>query len=134
MVIITIGVAILSVIFLSSPTLQAPQDVPGDGAASVTLFGNCFVDEATRRLPEGVHASDQDKFTSSNTPEFCVNACKEKGFGFAGVEWGKQCFCGNTEPAVDKKVPASECNMACPGDSSVNCGASWRMNIYSTSV
>ena len=129
-------VSILSVIFLSSITLQAPQDTPAapaDAAAPVSLLGNCYVDDATRRLPEHIHKSDQSKFTSSNTPEFCINACKEKGFKFAGVEWGKQCFCGNTEPAVDKKVPGTECNMVCPGDSSILCGASWRMNIFSTS-
>ena len=30
-----------------------------------------------------------------------------------------------------KIAPSNDCNMKCPGDGTVFCGGSWRMNIYS---
>ena len=29
------------------------------------------------------------------TPVNCVRRCQSKGFKYAGVEWGNECYCGN---------------------------------------
>ena len=60
----------------------------------------------------------------------CQQYCTGQGFTYSGVQSGTQCFCGNDKPADTSKAPASECNRACPADSTKVCGGTWRMNIY----
>ena len=59
-----------------------------------------------------------------------VGKCKRLCFGFAyaGVQYSKQCFCGNTAPSI----AAKNCNMACAGNKKQTCGGDWAMNVYST--
>ena len=66
----------------------------------------------------------------SLTPDKCKNACKENGFGFAGVQWKKECWCGTEAPPQDKIVEEVQCNLPCQGDSSKICGGSAKMNVY----
>ena len=61
----------------------------------------------------------------------CQESCKTKGYTYAGVQYGAECFCGNELP--DQKFLAgaqSECNMRCPGNNGIKCGGGWRMNVY----
>ena len=69
-----------------------------------------------------------------NTPSECIRRCKEvdEGYAYAGVQYGRQCYCGNEAPPVDTFVEQNECNWSCSGDSSLMCGALWRMNVYET--
>ena len=60
----------------------------------------------------------------------CQHYCAGQDFIYSGVQYKTQCFCGNDNPADTSKAPASECNLACSGDSTKMCGGSWRMNIY----
>ena len=64
------------------------------------------------------------------TPAKCIEACREDGYSFAGVQYGEECFCGNEAPPPIKIVAISECNMECTGDSSIKCGGSYRNNVY----
>ena len=76
-----------------------------------------------RVLPHKAH------YSSKNTIEICKKLCFEKGYQYAGVEYSKECFCGNNVP---KKVASqqTECNMNCSGDRSQKCGGPNRMNVY----
>ena len=69
-----------------------------------------------------------------NTPTDCIRRCSEEddGYAFAGVQWGRECFCGKLPPPADTLVDESECNWKCSGDQSLFCGALWRMNVYET--
>ena len=61
--------------------------------------------------------------------EKCITLCKEKNFGFAGVQSGNQCYCGDEAPI--QSAPARECHLNCAGNTSQKCGGHWRMNVYS---
>ena len=76
-----------------------------------------------RELPLKAH------YSSKNTIEICKNLCFEKGYLYAGVQYSKECFCGNNLPR--KIAPKqSDCNMDCSGDNSQKCGGGNRMNVY----
>ena len=89
--------------------------------------GYCVAEGKNRVLPHG------QALSKSNTPEVCIKACSEGGYKFAGVQYGSQCFCGNTAPAATNKIANEDCDMKCPGDSNYMCGGSCKMNVYELS-
>ena len=89
--------------------------------------GYCVAEEKNRAFPH------KQALSKPNTPEVCIKACSEGGYKFAGVQYGSQCFCGNTAPAATNKIANEECDMKCSGDSNYMCGGSWKMNVYELS-
>ncbi|KAJ7752824.1 hypothetical protein DFH07DRAFT_921710 [Mycena maculata] len=92
------------------------------------LSNACAVDTSARFL-QGYSVT-----TSSLTPALCQFTCAGQGFTIAGVEYGSQCYCGNSfvggTPAT---ASTSDCNTPCAGDSSSTCGGSWLLQIYTAS-
>ncbi len=82
----------------------------------------CYKDESSRDL------SDQTSLSPVSV-ETCVSTCKSDGYAYAGVQYGSQCFCGNS---YGKYGTATDCNKACNGNSSETCGGSYANNIYPT--
>ncbi|KAH9173154.1 WSC domain-containing protein [Lactarius sanguifluus] len=79
------------------------------------------------------------------TVKSCVAACQAQGFSLAGVEFGRECWCGsqlqhgskffsNSDGIQDgrlRQTPnAPFCNMACQGNSSEICGGPALLNLY----
>ncbi|KAH8985360.1 WSC domain-containing protein [Lactarius akahatsu] len=79
------------------------------------------------------------------TVESCVAACQTQGFSLAGVEFGRECWCGsqlqhgskffgNSDGIQDgrlRQTPnAPFCNMACQGNPSEICGGPALLNLY----
>ena len=62
--------------------------------------------------------------TVEKCKELCLNGC----FAYAGVQYSRQCFCGDTAP----KITATNCNMKSDGNEDQICGGFWAMNVYST--
>lgn len=78
-------------------------------------------------------------FTSNSmTVDLCVSTCVSHGFSIAGVEFGSECYCGNSfvgqSSGGGTVAPESECNMPCAGDSSQICGAGWRLSAYGSTT
>jgi len=63
------------------------------------------------------------------TPQMCIEHCHEKGKKYAGLQYGKQCWCGN-EYGKHGKVDDDKCDMPCSGDPDTMCGASFYNSIY----
>lgn len=47
-----------------------------------------------------------------------------------GVEYGRECFCGSGLNSGSVPVDEGDCNFLCTGDSTENCGAGNRLNVY----
>ena len=94
----------------------------GSNTGPYTNHLGCFTDGPNRALP--VFAA----FTPSMTPDVCKSLCA--GQPYAGVQWARECWCGNT--LGYEQVAASECNSPCTGDASVSCGAGYHNDIYAT--
>ncbi|XP_046665345.1 uncharacterized protein LOC124357515 isoform X2 [Homalodisca vitripennis] len=98
-----------------------------DVSATGKLIG-CFIDETLPRVLDQ-YKTDLD---NTNSPRRCLNYCLALGYLFAGVEYQRECFCGNTRPSSSLNSPDSECNSICSGDSSEICGGNWRIAVYRT--
>ncbi|KAI9791429.1 MAG: hypothetical protein M1833_001534 [Piccolia ochrophora] len=100
-------------------------------AAPPTVAGyvsdGCYAEPGTGgRAVKGYSFSDK----AGMSVEVCINACSARGFPVAGVEYGRECFCGKTlDPRAEKK-PARECNMPCSGAPRELCGGKSRVGVY----
>lgn len=102
--------------------VSGPTEAPGP--AGWKSLG-CYTDSvSSRTLATNLSPSDGIVFVES-----CTNLCQQQGFQYAGVEYGRECYCGNQILAPG--APASSgCNMACTGNSKELCGGASRMNLY----
>ncbi|KAI1233086.1 WSC domain-containing protein 2 [Lamprotornis superbus] len=58
----------------------------------------------------------------------CQDNCAERGYLYAGLEFGAECYCGHKIQASN--ASESECNMECKGERSNTCGGINRLSIY----
>ncbi|CAG2252624.1 PLG [Mytilus edulis] len=100
----------------------------GDGVKSCkkvkqSAYIGCYQDHSKRILPKDVLT---DK---SMTVQKCRQFCRKKGFKYAGVENGNECFCGDVL-RKNKKRKKGDCKTPCSGNKQQICGGPWRISIY----
>ncbi|KAI8850377.1 hypothetical protein BC829DRAFT_488740 [Chytridium lagenaria] len=65
------------------------------------------------------------------TPRSCQVACvaEGKGYRFAGLEYGGECWCGTS---IAARIPATptDCNIPCDADPTLLCGGPNRLSLY----
>jgi hypothetical protein len=86
-------------------------------------FTGCYTEATNMRALTG-----SAYFDDLMTVEKCANACA--GFKHFGIEYGRECYCGNTINDGSVEAQLADCSFACPGDSSESCGAGDRLNLY----
>lgn len=90
------------------------------------LSKGCYAEATIGRLLNGSSYSN----STGMTVETCVSFCKNAGANYAGLEYAKQCFCGNSLPSNATTLHARQCNMLCTGNRREFCGASGKLNVY----
>ncbi|KZL64145.1 wsc domain-containing protein [Colletotrichum incanum] len=129
----------------SKPCTGAKDQVCGEGGR-INVFWNgdaapeilaqsgdfnsigCYSDHpAARALTSGIGLSGGVRVSD------CTTACAAQGYQFAGLEFGKECFCGASIQNGAKPIPAESCNMACTADKTQYCGGAGAINIYKNS-
>jgi len=90
-------------------------------------YRSCVTDKnpAQRALGE-VALSDSSRMTV----EHCVYHCNNNYNNLAGLENGKDCYCGNATTNGASTAPDSDCNIMCAGDASENCGGTYSLGLY----
>lgn len=83
----------------------------------------CVVDDVYKRVLAVLKASE-DGMTITR----CTESCKADGFSIAGVEYGRECFCGD---GLGEDVVMTEegCDMRCAGNATEFCGGAARMDV-----
>merc|ERR1712038_660916 len=94
--------------------------------------GKCFRDSHQRDLEHMVNnrlPNIPDGQVSSI--EWCRNTCNNLGYLYAGVQYERECWCGNDYGKYGE-ASINECNRNCRDQSNGQnkCGGSWRQNIY----
>jgi len=119
----------LKVFFTERPDTEVPDkclEVFDLMPEAIKWEGQCIIDTPKRELSVNFGSS------SYNSPEYCIAKCKSHKFLYAGVQYTRQCFCGNVAPERDVIVDDLQCDKKCPADSAKACGGTWRMNTYET--
>ncbi|KAJ3603769.1 hypothetical protein NHX12_028510 [Muraenolepis orangiensis] len=92
-----------------------------DGRAK---YVGCYVDDIHKRALRGVSFYDYKKMSVFR----CQDNCAERGYLYAGLEFGAECFCGHKVQGAN--VSDSECNMECKGERTSACGGANRLSIF----
>lgn len=104
----------------SSPAPSGPAFVPGND--DFTLLG-CYAEpNNARALPNRYYIDDM-------TVEACL--AKADGYEYAAVEYGSECWYGNSLDSGTTGADSSECQMTCSGNSMEYCGGGYRLVLYS---
>ena len=119
------GPSRLSVYNLTTWTAPTPPPKVAGGWDYVS----CFMEPMGRRaLTQLVKAEDK------MTVDTCTQACASIDLPYAGLEYGRECWCGKelSKDLQDASDPncAMTCNMACGGNQNQICGGSGAIGVY----
>ena len=103
--------------FGKPPTTAAPP------APSSYVSDGCYTEATNSRALTGSVFYDD-----LMTVEKCASVCD--GYDLFGVEYGRECYCGNILMDGSVQAPSSECGKTCPGNKAEKCGGGNRLNIY----
>lgn len=100
---------------LNRPSLSASSVIPfaqGQRKRDDTgTYLSCFYDSSSSRvLSVGPYT-----LSSSLTTATCVQHCEDAGYGFAGTEYGVECWCGEEVADGASAAPDSDCSQVCSG-------------------
>ncbi|XP_078083373.1 sialate:O-sulfotransferase 2 [Mustelus asterias] len=84
----------------------------------------CYLDNTKRRTLRGMAFFDYRKMTVFR----CQDNCAERGYQYAGLEFGAECYCGHKIQA--RNTSDAECSMECKGEKSNMCGGPNRLSVY----
>ncbi|KAI1789216.1 WSC-domain-containing protein [Ganoderma leucocontextum] len=115
----------LTLLVTSNPPPPPSDTILPAGWSSV----GCVSDSSARALTGFSLANDQ------MTHEACISTCATQGFSMAGIEFGRECYCGHSfqNGAGDALDPAS-CNVVCAGDDLSTCGGSWALTAFQSNI
>ncbi|XP_053131395.1 WSC domain-containing protein 1 [Hemicordylus capensis] len=106
-------------------SMQAPgAKVLKHTAPNKGTYIGCFADDSRERILKGAVFYDLRKMTISH----CQEACAERAYTYAGLEYGAECYCGNRLPLTMAKQ--EECNNECKGEKGTICGGVNRLSVY----
>ncbi|XP_026996476.1 WSC domain-containing protein 2 isoform X2 [Tachysurus fulvidraco] len=100
---------------------RSREKEPEEGRAK---YIGCYVDDTLKRALRGITFFDYKKMTVFR----CQDNCAERGYLYAGLEFGAECYCGHRIQA--ENISDNECNMQCKGEKSKMCGGANRLSIY----
>ncbi|KAH9169414.1 copper radical oxidase [Lactarius sanguifluus] len=106
----------------AAPTVQT-TDLPGQWQ-----YSRCLVDPSPNHVfPYRI------TLKNNNSAENCLSQCSAFGYSAAGMEYGRECWCGDVADITKNggtTAPESDCTIPCSGDSLHLCGNVWRLQLY----
>ncbi|KAJ4292884.1 hypothetical protein N0V88_005544 [Collariella sp. IMI 366227] len=99
------------------------RDATGSNLETVGNFEykSCWTDNHSQNSLAGAKFSQNDM-----TVETCAELCKD--FGYFGLEFSNDCFCGNQ--LGGESAPEEQCGYLCAGNPGQWCGGWERLNMY----
>ncbi|KAK4033004.1 WSC domain-containing protein [Parachaetomium inaequale] len=118
----------------STPTGTTPSGAFTDLTAQGYRFLGCAPEE--RWTTDGPFRTLSGATESSDdmTNQRCAAFCTAQGFKYAGTEWRRECWCGNTVAATRQPATTlaslATCDYKCTGDQAQFCGGDAWLSLY----
>lgn len=88
-------------------------------------YQGCWAEGSNSRALTGASLVN----STGMTVEQCIGFCSASSWGYAGLEYGSECWCGNSL-AAGQAAPQADCNMLCSGAPLEYCGSGNRLDLY----
>ena len=91
-------------------------------------YQGCATDDYFERTLTGASTA-----SDSMTVKTCAAFCESKGFALAGLEYARECYCGNEYSAADRAPKTGvmgACAVPCSGAADEICGAAGALSMY----
>ncbi|OCL14876.1 WSC-domain-containing protein [Glonium stellatum] len=118
----------------TAPTSTAMVQInPGEGKYK---YAGCYNETTGYADAGGVRALGAQGWTMEAQDDMTVDMCFSfcNGQQFAGLEYGRECWCAPYLSAFSNKLPDTDCNMPCTGNSSVACGGRLTITLYNATT
>ncbi|OLN96295.1 WSC domain-containing protein-like protein 3 [Colletotrichum chlorophyti] len=112
-------------VYNNTAIYQTPHTLQHVPRAGNYKFLGCQTESTTGRALSGSFYADD-----LMTVEMCGSFCETGSWKYMGVEYGRECFCGNSTNAGSLPAPLKECNMLCKGSRYQYCGGGSRLDLY----
>lgn len=122
---------LLSFLKFTLSNFASPAGGTFNSGADVSIPGYTYQGCYTEAIDTRALSNDAF-FDDDLTIEKCAADCG--AYLWFGVEYGRECYCGNSPNEGSDPAPASDCYFPCPGNSMEICGAGDRLNMYSRST
>ncbi|KAH7035161.1 uncharacterized protein B0I36DRAFT_346987 [Microdochium trichocladiopsis] len=101
-------------------------------------YAGCYNDTNMLNGSTGAHALDIVILgTGFLTAPMCLEWCAHNGtallgrpYKFAGLEYSRECYCGDNLNSLVRKLDDSACNTYCDGDNTTACGGANKLSLY----
>jgi hypothetical protein len=121
-----------NVYYDSSVTPTLPTQIKKTGLPNSVQYLGCFADfdAPTRILPVKLQG------WGDLSLEICRSLCSASNYPYSGLEYGKECWCGDkfnlSNPIYSGNMETNMCNMQCSQGSTGTeiCGGPWAANVY----
>ncbi|CAK7270880.1 Mitochondrial intermediate peptidase [Sporothrix epigloea] len=129
----------------ASPTVYIPSDAATTGTAAATgivrNYGyiGCFLDiDGLNDTVPGTRSLQGDTtdevlpgdMTVAKCLAFCGGGGSGTAYTYAGLEYARECWCGQELSALAAQEVETQCNLPCDGDSNTLCGGDLRLTLY----
>ncbi|MCJ1398945.1 hypothetical protein MMC11_002146 [Xylographa trunciseda] len=105
-----------------------PPSVQKTGLPGSWTYSGCITENTNQRV-----FKYQIINTNNNTATNCLTQCSNFGFGAGGMEYGEECYCGDSRDVLaagSTVQPDASCNVACSGNPSYLCGGGNLISYY----
>ncbi|RKU49105.1 hypothetical protein DL546_006595 [Coniochaeta pulveracea] len=121
----------------SSATSSASSAPPPytDMTSRGFAFVGCAPEERTVQPPDNASRTLPVLYaTDSMTNELCMSYCRSNGYSYAGTEYRRECWCGNSYAATRQpgttRASLAGCASTCMGNTTQICGGSSWLSLY----
>ncbi|TDZ35465.1 WSC domain-containing protein [Colletotrichum spinosum] len=93
-------------------------------AGDYTFLG-CQTEGTSGRALRGASYASDDMSTAA-----CAAFCAKGSWQYMGLEYGRECYCGDATNAGSVPALLKECNMQCAGNKTEYCGGGNRLDLF----
>ncbi|KAL1297904.1 hypothetical protein AAFC00_006419 [Neodothiora populina] len=116
----------LNVYSNGAPIILAPPSQPKTVGAYTSF--SCNSEATGARALSSKAYSDATNMTLESCASFC------SGYNYFGIEYARECYCGNCFNAGSGALGTSSCSMTCTGNASEYCGGNNALSVYQVST
>ncbi|KAF2211398.1 hypothetical protein CERZMDRAFT_85559 [Cercospora zeae-maydis SCOH1-5] len=118
-----------SIVYPTTAGTSATPLPSADGYA----YAGCWNETIDVAGSGGVRAlSEVGNFTANNSMTIgsCLKFCQSANAQYAGLEYGRECYCSPYLSTFSDRLDDSNCSFACNGNSSEICGGRLAITLY----